>query len=561
MDFLNQAAGQIRDLLLSMTPAARVTALLLTGVIAVSLGYLVQQQSASPDDFLFNGEFLPSDDADRAEAAIAVAKLSDYERVGNRIRVPRGKKAEYLAAVADAGALPRNFHDVMEKALDLSPFTDKTTRLQSLKAAREQQLSMMIRNMDGIEDAQVIYDVSKAHGIARVSLATATVSVRPASGETIDGRRAKMIKKAVASAILHLSPDEVTVTNLADGSTYASGGEITSDSFDDPYYQKRITFESGMKSKIENLLRNIPGLIVQVTAELDVMLDRTTRSIEPNGDAVARHETSQNDSLETSEIDNGGRVGLTAQGPTRGNDEEPEITVKNTSEKTSLDSDNFIPTLEQTFRETGLTPQAVRVAISIPKNYLLSVWKEREQGQENGVDQQLPNDIQARLALLEGPITDNIQNLVSTLLPKELAQDVRNDVQINFFDSLTPAAVEPPSTANQLLGWAGQNFSTLTMAMIAMFSLVMLRSMVKAIPPSEPAVAIDAATLALNSGPNSDPSEEPSTATVEGETKEDSRTKLRLTKGPNLKDDLTEIVREDPDAAAMILRNWISNAG
>ena len=168
MDFLNQAAGQIRDLLLSMTPAARVTALLLTGVIAVSLGYLVQQQSASPDDFLFNGEILSGADAERAAAAIAQAGLTVYERVGNQIRVPRGKKSEYLAAVADAEALPRNFHTVMEKALALGPFTDKETRRQSIKTAREQQFSMMIRKMDGIEEALVIYDVTKPRGMSGV---------------------------------------------------------------------------------------------------------------------------------------------------------------------------------------------------------------------------------------------------------------------------------------------------------------------------------------------------------------------------------------------------------
>ena len=50
MDFLNQATGQIRELFLSMTPAARVTALLLVGVIVVSMGYLFQHHSASPDD-------------------------------------------------------------------------------------------------------------------------------------------------------------------------------------------------------------------------------------------------------------------------------------------------------------------------------------------------------------------------------------------------------------------------------------------------------------------------------------------------------------------------------
>jgi flagellar biosynthesis/type III secretory pathway M-ring protein FliF/YscJ len=39
------------------------------------------------------------------------------------------------------------------------------------------------------------------------------------------------------------------------------------------------------------------------------------------------------------------------------------------------------------------------------------------------------------------------------------------------------------------------------------------------------------------------------------------RPKLRLKKGPSLKEDLTEMVREDPEAAAAILRTWISAAG
>ena len=34
----------------------------------------------------------------------------------------------------------------------------------------------------------------------------------------------------------------------------------------------------------------------------------------------------------------------------------------------------------------------------------------------------------------------------------------------------------------------------------------------------------------------------------------------RLASGPSLKDELAEMVREDPDAAASILRTWIGNA-
>jgi flagellar biosynthesis/type III secretory pathway M-ring protein FliF/YscJ len=45
------------------------------------------------------------------------------------------------------------------------------------------------------------------------------------------------------------------------------------------------------------------------------------------------------------------------------------------------------------------------------------------------------------------------------------------------------------------------------------------------------------------------------------EATEGGRPKLRLRKGTSVKDDLLEIVREDPDAAADILRSWITKAG
>ena len=66
MDFLNQTIGQVRELFLSMTPAARVTAVLLLGVIGISLTFLFRQHVAGPDDYLIGGEYLPAREADRA---------------------------------------------------------------------------------------------------------------------------------------------------------------------------------------------------------------------------------------------------------------------------------------------------------------------------------------------------------------------------------------------------------------------------------------------------------------------------------------------------------------
>ena len=102
------------------------------------------------------------------------------------------------------------------------------------------------------------------------------------------------------------------------------------------------------------------------------------------------------------------------------------------------------------------------------------------------------------------------------------------------------------------------------MAGLALVSLMMLRSMVKSIPPADPNLAFAAPKSGGRDGNESSPSERAAaSATPRGSRRaaEKVRPKLRLKKGPTLKDDLTEMVREDPDGAAAILRTWIGNAG
>ena len=561
MDVLNQATGQLRELMLSMTPAARVTALLLLGVIGVSLGYLAQHQTAGSDDFLFNGEFLPGSVVDRAEAAIAQAGLTGYERVGNRIKVPRARKPEFMAAVADGGALPANFHQIVEKALDVSPFASGDTRREKLRAARARQLSMLVSRMAGIEHADVMVDIIKATGLSRKGIATASVSVRPAAGETLDARQVKMIQKAVAGGVAELKPGDVVVTNTGDGSSFGGGSEVSMDSFENEYYRTKLAFEENMQGKIMSLLREVPGVRVQVIAELETALERTSQTMTPEGEAVAIREETQNETDKVSEIDNGGRPGATAQGPLRNKNESPSVTVRNEHTKDSVQSEFLAGQKSEFLREAALVPKNVRASITVPTNYLLSVWRERERMQGNDPDQPLPDDIGTRLENLKGPVKDDITNAVVTLLPKELAKNNLSNVEVVYFDSLTPEVVEGPSTATQALGWASKNFNTMTMAVVALVSLLMLRSMVKSIPAAEPAAALSGATLALDTVEGS-PGQSPAGGGEAGDGEEGSnRPRLKLKKGDSLKDDLVEIVREDPDAAAAILRSWIGNAG
>lgn len=165
MDFLNQAIAQIGDLFRSMTPSARLTAGLLLAVVVISVGYLFQYPTAGPDDYLFGGAFIPDGQLNQIEAAIAQANLNGHRREGNRILVPVGQRAEYIAAVADANALPPNFHNFLENALSQGgPWESGEATRERLKIARQQMLGEIIRHMPWVEDAVVLYDEQQPRG-------------------------------------------------------------------------------------------------------------------------------------------------------------------------------------------------------------------------------------------------------------------------------------------------------------------------------------------------------------------------------------------------------------
>jgi flagellar M-ring protein FliF len=144
------------------------------------------------------------------------------------------------------------------------------------------------------------------------------------------------------------------------------------------------------------------------------------------------------------------------------------------------------------------------------------------------------------------------------LLPKQLAVNNFSDVSVSFFESLTPEPFDTPSAASNAMVWASQNFNTLTMAGVALVSLVMLRSMVKGVPAPESAPATGTPTLSIAGATSVEAKSE---ADQEEEPEDPQRPRLRLKKGKSLSDELTLIVKEDPDSAAAILRTWISNAG
>jgi len=551
MDFVNTAIAQVSDLFRSMTPGARITAGLLLAVVVVSLGYLYQQGTAGPDAFLFGGQPLSDSELNQIEAAIAQAGLSGNVRENNRLRIPAGQQAAYMAAVADAGALPRNFNTILEKAIDKGgPWESREATRERLRIAKQQTLSEIVRAMSWVDEAVVLYDEQPARGLSGTRQVTATVNVRPGLGETLDPRRGKMLKTLVARSVVGLQPEDVAVTNLGDGGTFGSDGGVDAEMFDDVYYQTKVAFELQKKHSILNALRDIPGARVEVNANLDDTVEELTHNVKPDPKPALLHETTTTETTKQSTTDGGGRPGTVAQGPNRqGTAEASQRQNQNETQSETSETENMVGQEQRTLRRKGYTPKEIWATVTIPSSHLESIWRQRN---PDAKDPAKPED----LTIIKQALITDVENIVEplVLLEANKGEDTYKYVRVVVVDTLPAPKIEPPTMASQAMAWTGRYWGTLTMLGVAMFSLLLLRSVVKGGPTTGSDGSFASPTLALESS-------EPSSRHAEDEAETPERPRLRLRKGDSLKDELVDIVREDPDSAAEILRSWIGKAG
>jgi flagellar M-ring protein FliF len=482
---------------------------------------------------------------------MAKAGLSDFQREGFRIRVPSGQQAKYLAAVADAGALPPNFNTILENALDKGgPWESREASRERLKIARQQTLSEIVRAMPWVENAIVLYDEHESRDLRSMmpkAEKTASVSVKPVAGELVTPQRAKNIQRLVAHSV-NMKPTDVGITNLGDGGPAGTESGITYDSIDDEYLKTKVLFESQKRDSILGALRDIPGVSVEVNADFDDTVEETTHTAKPDPKTAARTETSQTEDITSSVPDVGGQVGATANGPNRQSPTQVAAQPQNRTHNESTRTDNVVGIEDSRVVKKGYTPKEVWATVSVPGAYIKSLWAARN---PTATTPPKPED----LAPIQTDAVQKVENIVDTLLLLQAnkGENTYKHVHVVVLDSLPAPTLAAPSMASQAMAWTSRYWNSLAMLGVAMFSLLVLRSVVNG-KPSAPGGAAPASSLTLEA-------DEPQTAAEAKEAAETDKPKLRLRKGTSAKDDLVDIVREDPDAAADILRSWIAKAG
>jgi flagellar M-ring protein FliF len=553
MDFVNKAFAQLNELFRSMTPGVRLTAGLLLALIVVSLFYLFQYRLTGGDEFLLDGRPFSSSEIAQIEAAFAQAGLKDSTVSGNRIRIPRGQKDQYLAALADNNALPADFYHYLDEASAAdNPFT--SSRSQELRRwnAKQKELALIISRMRGIETATVQFDEESKGGLQKQKHKTAMVALQTLGGE-LEESQLKAIRNVVASAYAGLDRQNITITDMTSGLSYGgSPNENGLSESESLYAAHKQKFERDWQRKIADQLAMIPNVVVGVNVELSPELQHSTQTVklDPKPVTLSANELSKESN---STIPNpAGRPGAVPNGV--GNQPVAVTTTAAGAESSTSETSSQIRNLpghEQTvLQKAPLVPTKVTASIDVPSSYLLRIYKERNPT-DAGKTPTAPDP--AALAKIETETINKIKETVRNLLPP-VAQgtDPYPHITVSTYVDLPGPSIEPPTTVAAATSWLAENWRTVAMILVGLASLLMLRSMVRSSAGQPtPAPAAQAAGDAARTDEEEDEADTELAATV----------KRRFqTTGPNLRVELQELVKEDPDTAANILRSWIGDA-
>jgi flagellar M-ring protein FliF len=570
MNTLNQFLQQLRTLYAGMTPQSRLLAILMTAGLAVSTTFLVQGYTNGTGSmvYLFDGKSLSEEDLDRIEIALSSASLRRYDRNGNRIKVPSASKDEYYKAISDGKAVPEGMGSAMEAALSSGNFLE-SSRITDAKVlnAKIRDLEKAIKRSDSlIQDASVTYDASRV-GFSSERRQTASVGIKTRGGKPLTPDQANSIRRYVANAFAGLKPSNVMLLDIGNLQSSTTSEDPQSVALEQ-YYQLKRQREQELKERAENLLTDYENVRLDVNVDLDPTLMEETDTLDYAEKPTTIQSTTIKKDATNQKYPPQGRPGtetnaLAMKGASLNNPVE-----QNSVSKEQTENDKRVAGSTLTRKtQAGLQTTRVLFTVSLPTSYYRKVafykWQNENLGERKSktIDD-LPPQTEQEMKKIKDDITTNIQSKLGPLLPKLAAgEDKLPKVTVTEYIDLPVPEPTPVPITQLALEWLMESWQTLALLSVVGVALVSLRSFAKSTPssnndrefeqgfdlPLDDATDIDLSSL---TDEESDSFVDPS------ENGEPVLPKLRTT-GGDVKNDLTTLVRENPDAAATLLRNWI----
>ncbi len=566
MSWLNEIGKQIRDLFASMTPSSRIMAALMFAVVVVSLGWIATVGNGMGSyEYLFGGRDFSDAELTSWEAAFGDAQLGDYERVGQRIKVPTSKKNLYLKALSEAQSLPKEYDTYMTDALTKgSPFDPNSLIDKRTVFAKEQRLTHMIQGLSGVEQAFVNYD-EKRTGFGRKSDRVCSIAVKGRAGNPIPPAQLRNIAKMATASFAGLTEENVSVSDLGNPASFYQGSSDPNAPEENPYFVAQTQWEQRYEGKLAALLGDFEAKIA-VNVTLDPTLNSESEQLQYQQQPIAIQTSSVSRNSENTKAAPGGQPGAAPNGiANQAQTLSTGAAGQSSKNKETEENERRIAGHEATvIRKAGLVPKSIYVSIGIPESHYRKIALHRflqSNPEKTSTDAPTPTD--ADLATIRAEEEKSVRAAVATIpIGAREGDDRKAYIEVYSFTDLPLPEVPGPTMATTAVAWLGDSWSTLALIGLVVISLFMMTSWLKTPSPAGSATEKSFAEgfgLEMPSIPIDTVDIGGETVTADGQPTR-RRPSAFEAEGENIKEDLSTIIRENPDAAVNLIKAWIGEA-
>ena len=559
MDRLREALLQIQTQLGVLNRSQRIAIALCSALVVVSLLWLMKW---STDPELV--PLLTRKVADVEELAAIREQLRGrtFKVAENQVFVKAGEKQEIILDLSVAGALPtENTWNLDTAATQSNPFVSPEQRLFQHNVALGNSLASVLMASPLIHRADVKISPRSFRRIGRSNdVPTAAVSLHMARGKGITREMVRGWAELVAGSVPGLKAHNVTILDALTGES--SHVPRPEDAMNSEYLEHVKDIEDHVRAKILNVVR-IPDAMVEVAVDLDT--DRSTVKTITLGKPQKQEETTDKTTS--------GRSGAPAEAGTRANTGVALGGVGGgVNSSTEKEESRFYPpTIEQEelTSKAGFSVRQVTATVSIPRSYIVGLYKNKNPGGEEPTDQDLDADRTEQL--------NRIRKIVSTIIQSSSAVDVNVDVYPDMIwtasgGSWSPSPGAATAMAVEASGGAG-TVELLTrygpqgaLACLALASMFMMMRIVRKSAAHMPPIPVDSTSdeeleedeesdeiLAVGTGAVGQAQRGDSFLTAK-ELDEDMLHEIQITS------EVSRMVEDDPEAAAELLKSWIVEA-
>jgi flagellar biosynthesis/type III secretory pathway M-ring protein FliF/YscJ len=491
---------------------------------------------------------------------------------GARILVPADRKYEVLGDLVYQQLLPKDmssaFNDIFLKNDNVLGSPDRSDRLHT--EARQAMLAQVIKSFPKVRDATVLIDNTRKRSFDQPVNASASVYVHLKNGEKADNRLCNAAADVVCGAVAGLKRKDVKV--VVDGVSRALADDSGEDgAFAGGTWMDTVRESEGYYAKqIYDHFAYCEGVLVHVSCRPKSESSETKETKYDAKGAISKEVDSETESSNSS----GGGRGASDPGVAANTGSNKGMAIgdpggaagdgSNTTEHNRTKSENFVPRQESVKRDPAGSIAVTSASVALPRSFFVKAYKT-----ETGTDKD------------PGPAV--LDTFVKLQLEKLKAQvkacvSVQADdaVVVDTYPDLVPAVEAPTQAASGVSLMLGSHAKEIALGALALVSLFMVSMMVRksapavatsagavAVPEEAPGQTVDAALAKAGMKPSLKFNLTPEEAAEVGEggrTLDGVELDDETVRAQQVIDQVSAMVKENPDAAANLVKRWMSRS-